>query len=454
MNRRIKATAVLGTALLMFGCSDTKTSDSPLEPTASLSSQESSEEAALNELTRAVALALQDQGLRQRIKNDMRESRHTVEHKLPFSDYLHGNSGGILLAKMAKESGKSREEIQALLDEVRPLEFYMPVDEHRESWTGGSELLVASLLRDEDIPVVYTLTGQSVAVPVGGAPSIPTLVLTSRETNFAEPLDANTVKNKNDLGQQSIGTLILEPPCIVCDPGGGSPPPVAYPPGVYLDYSSLNDTGEADLRGDPEIELFVIGPTYHPDSQGERISCSGQGGTAGGKYYDQNNSTWSAPYWTVQGRILSKDEVGRYYTVYNAPYGVQLWEDDQDSCSIVYSGRSQLRQLYDNLMSAKRATTILMRIVDPYLNPTLDGNLKLDAGIGYALRSAVAGIFQSDDDFLGNVVYTPGTERTNSYGDKYVDADVVKRRVNFFTGGKAELYSNGKVRLRTVDQAH
>ncbi len=452
MHGRIKSTAVLGTALLAFGCADAEKQAGPLAPDAAMSiaTEQSSEKVALSELTRMVALALNDQGLRQRVKNDLRESRHTVEHKLQFSNYLHGNSGGILLAKMAKESGKSREEIQALLTQVRPLEFYMPVDEHRESWTGGSDLLIASLLRDKDVPLVLTLSGESVAIAAGAAPLIPTLVLTSRETDFSQPLEMAKYKNARDQGGEAIGTLLIEPPCIECDPGPSSPPAVTYPPGVYLDYSTLTDTGEADLRGDPEIELFVIGPTYHASSQGERISCSGQGGAAGGKYYDQNNNTWRAPYWTVQGQILSKDEVGRYFSIYNAPYGVQLWEDDQDPCQIIYSGRSELQQLYDNLMSAKRATTILMRIVDPYLNPTLDGNLKLDGGIGYALRSAVAGIFQSDDDFLGNVVYTPGTERTTSDG-KYVDADVVKHRVNFFTGSKGELYSNGKVRIRTID---
>lgn len=215
MNARFKITAVLGTALLAFGCADTERSNTPLAPGAlpstSADGEQTSEKEALNKLTRAVALALQDQGLRQRIKNDLHNSRHTIEHKLPFSDYLHGQSGGILLAKMAKETDKSREEILALLDAIRPLEFYMPVDEHRESWTGGENLWVGSYLRGTGPNAVgYNLQGSPVSLSEYTssytAPAIPTLVLVQVETNFSDPLVPAKYRNKGDHSGETIGT--------------------------------------------------------------------------------------------------------------------------------------------------------------------------------------------------------------------------------------------------------
>ncbi len=201
------AIAVVG----LSACSDgqmplsTETDSAPPVSTRSASVQLAGE-TAVHELARTVALALQDQGLRQRIKSDMRKSRHTVNHKLLFSEYLHGSSGGILLAKMAKESGKSRAELTDMLESLpTALEFYMPVDAHRTSWTGGDNLMVLGELYEDIEPVAYTLDGEEVQLSRDIPPATPVLALVPVETDFSTPLDSR-YENKNDLNGRAIGT--------------------------------------------------------------------------------------------------------------------------------------------------------------------------------------------------------------------------------------------------------
>lgn len=43
---------------------------------------------AVGEITRSVARALRNKGLRNQVRNDLRYSRHTVEHKLELRSYL------------------------------------------------------------------------------------------------------------------------------------------------------------------------------------------------------------------------------------------------------------------------------------------------------------------------------------------------------------------------------
>lgn len=266
---------MLITALVGFAaCADENRH--PLDPEHALASASSSadpDQAALSELTRVVAVALSDQGLRQRVKNDMRASRFTSEHKLPFTDYLHGSSGGILLAKMAKESGQSRAEILSLLDRAPALEFYMPVPEHRETWTGGAPLLIAGTLGEGEALVSYNLDGEEVPLSREAPPEVPTLVLVPVETDFTEPLNSAEFANSEGDGGQAIGTYAPARPLSYvapdpCDPeaiscgggggGGGSTPP-SYPSGIYMEQMTIYDNGEAWVRDDPELEVHMFG---------------------------------------------------------------------------------------------------------------------------------------------------------------------------------------------------
>ena len=136
----------------------------------------------------------------------MWRSRYTAEHKLHFHAYVQGESGGILLAKMAKHSGKSRTELQQLIASVRPLEFYVPDPDHRAEWTGDEDVVVGSQLEEEDVPVFYTTGGAPLFVGANDFPEQPTLSLVPVESDFSVQLDPNTFENGQDRNGETIGT--------------------------------------------------------------------------------------------------------------------------------------------------------------------------------------------------------------------------------------------------------
>jgi hypothetical protein len=342
-----KYPAILCVAALAAACSDGQ--PAPTLPAAGLdaamSASAKSEQETLNQIARAVALALQDQGLRQRIKNDMRNSPYE-EHKIDFRGYLHGQSGGILLAKMTKETGQSREELLALVGRVRPLEMYFPVKAHREGWTGGAELQVLGhLTASGDPTAAFSLTGASVPVPGKVAPATPTLVIVQRESDFSEPLDLARVKNVRDKGGQSIGTYMYcqdeqlqsvgSEDSISCggDIGGGGggytpPPPTSTTPryrssqgyGLREVMTEYRQSGSLDgwFQGDPEMYVEV---TSHASSPGDA----------------------SKPYFTSKVRFgLGNDDSAGWKNAYlphligwNAEYGnyihLKFYEEDGEN---------------------------------------------------------------------------------------------------------------------------
>ncbi|MDQ3556031.1 MAG: hypothetical protein M3409_04545, partial [Gemmatimonadota bacterium] len=280
--------------------------------------------------------------------NDMRESHYTIEHKLHFGNYLKGQSGGILLAKMAKESGKSREEIHALLARVRPLEFYMPVREQRESWRGTDNLWVASYLEDGggEPPAVYDVWGNSIPLWAPDAePGIHTLSLVPVETNFSRELERARYVNKNDNGGQTIGTLyprsrkddgdvsVLCETCIQ-DPGdgdgGGGGGTIT--PGLYMTFAYGKEgvpDGAWGLKGEPEIEMHIIGAsTTDPSNSAATLSCS-HAGAYGSYRFDMNDH-----YWSGNVLLFSQQQIDSYQARTADDFTVQMWEDDDGTCQI------------------------------------------------------------------------------------------------------------------------
>jgi hypothetical protein len=291
--------AVFVAAVAAVGCSDAAQNDlTGPAPSRSTTLALAVEQSSLDQLTRAVARALSDQGLRQRLKNDMR-SAPFAEHKLQLAAYLRGNSGGILLAKMAKESGHTREELLTLLDGLGPMEFYMPVKSHRESWTGGADLLVAGAMAEGDAPVGYDLQGQRVQLSATVAPLTPTLSIVPQETFADRAMSRARSRNVNDRGGQAIGTLVAtsgdgtmstmmmtecDPYAEMCQPcspdmlecyddGGGlgyvEPPPPAPAPGTvqrrgisveeFITRMRALDDHESWNYGAPEFYILLAG---------------------------------------------------------------------------------------------------------------------------------------------------------------------------------------------------
>lgn len=424
-------------ATLLSACSDQ--AEAPLAPggaSASLSASAPSEEAALSELTRMVALSLQDNGLRQRIRNDLRDSRHTTEHKLALTNYVNGQSGGILLAKMAKESGMSREDVLALIGSVRPLEFYLPVATHRESWRAGDNLIVASLLEDEPGVVGrgFTLSGAPVQLVTDAAPTTPVLALVPVETDFSRTLDTRQYRNTGHNGGQSVGTMMIEPgqdceymmgggsggettiasvgdATIMCGGGGGdvggggggTVTPPTKPGGLYMTYSNLNNDGEAWLKGAPEIEVHIHGPNGGDKTYGADLACAGDRQTDPHRKFNQDNNTWS-------GEVLLFNQV--QINSYNASYpgmgfNVMMWEDDDGACAIKTDKNMTL--VLAGIAGVIGAAAVVIAEPSP-------ANFVKASGLFIAALYASASWLLSNDDFLGAAPQvTQGAVRTDLY---------------------------------------
>lgn len=400
----------------MFGaaaCSEDGAATLPTEGTAesSASARPGGEEAALDELTRAVALALRDQGLRQRVKNDMRESRHTVEHKLELTSYLKGANGGILLAKMAQATGRSPEALLALVGQVRPLEFYMPVREQRESWTGGTNLLVGSLLEDHDVPTVFTLRGEPVAVAADATPPLPTLALVPVETDFSRSLDAGRFENRDDQGGQAIGTYA---PVSGLRAGGAraGAVPADRPSGLYMTRVHIPHDYEGTFKGAPEFETHLQAPKDDPATAAD-IRCAGESAPDPFSVYNQDGSGYTGAV-----LVATEYEMNAFRSQYGSEVGMSIisWEDDDTRCTIKVE-----QNRFQNMIKAVAAAypTVHAAIQDP----TLMSALKALPAVKTAYV-AVASWLHTNDELVGTRVNTPCNYSDGTQGNwTIVDGD-------------------------------
>jgi hypothetical protein len=411
--RPLTGAALLVALLGAAACSEDGAATLPTEGTgeSSASARPAGEDAALDELTRAVALALRDQGLRQRVKNDMRESRHTVEHKLELTSYLKGANGGILLAKMAQATGRSPEALLALVGQVRPLEFYMPVREQRESWTGGTNLLVGSLLEDHDTPTVFTLRGEPVSVAADATPPLPTLALVPVETDFARSLEAARFENRDDQGGQAIGTYA---PVSGLRAGGAraSAVPADRPSGLYMTRVYIPHDYEGAFKGNPEFETHLQAPKDDPTTAAD-IRCAGESAPDPFSVYNQDGTGYTGAV-----LVASEAEMNAFRSQYGSEVGMSIisWEDDDTRCTIKVE-QSRFQNMLKAVVAVFPATHAAMK------DTTAAGPIEAWPAVRTA-AVAVASWLQSNDELVGTRVNTPCSYPDGTQGNwKIIDGD-------------------------------
>jgi hypothetical protein len=356
------------------------------------------ERAALTRIARLVAQALDNEPARQHLKRDMRAAPFK-EHKLELASYLRSKDGRALLDAMVAKSGGGEAEVFGPLAAIRPLEFYMPVAKHRESWTGKADILVASQLDESEQIVAFDEKGRSVALDRKVAPDQPTLSIVPVETRFDQPLTPAASRNVRDEGGNAIGTL--EPLAIkgsnlvscgeTCGGGGGgsAPPPLA--PGLYLEFSRILDMKEPWPRGEPEVEVHIQGPetAIAPTYVGDQ-SCSGEHVYDSRKFFDQNTGFF-------EGHILlfSEEETVAYLSRFNQGFHILFWEDDNQPCVLKLDSNS-LAQLLQS--SAGAAGTVALKVI-----PGASWVIVATAFVGNLFANAGAWML-TNDDFIGAAV--------------------------------------------------
>ncbi|HUQ98404.1 MAG TPA: hypothetical protein VM166_03055 [Gemmatimonadaceae bacterium] len=402
----------------------------------------SEERAALSRITRLVAVALDNEPARQHLKRDMRAAPFR-EHKLELKTYLRSKDGKALLSGMVAAGGRSETDVFNTLNAVRPVEFYMPAARHREKWNGKGDVLVLSQLEESEPIVAFDEVGRIVALDRSTPPDQPTLALIPVETDFAAPMNPLKSRNVRDENGDAIGTLeavALKPSSMVvcdayCDGGGGdgSPPPPAdggysgggggapaIEPGLYLEFSRILDMKEPWFRGDPEIEVHIVGPRdARTPKTGEDLSCSGEHATDNRKVFNQDTGFW-------EGRVMlySASEMQTYAARFNDQgFHILFWEDDNDDCLLKFDANA----VTGFVRSAAEATLMLGIKILPGTPPWVIATSFLAS----LFRESGAWLL-TNDDYLGIAAPVSGSPYELMYTNSHVllDGKTLNGRLN------------------------
>jgi hypothetical protein len=318
-----------------------------------------------------VAMSLRNPAFRAYLKAQLDASPYR-ERKLQFETFLAAN-GARALRQIAGENGGDAELVTRQVNKAIALEVYFPVAEHARAWNGDEQVLVATALRDADVPVAYDVKGRELLLDPKTPPATPVLALVPVETDFSIRPARQT--------------------CIDCGPlPPPPPPPPAVPaPGLYMTKSHFVQDFEGWLKGSPEFEVHILGQKGQTDSLTD-YQCAGE--HAGGPYtFDQNNLDWS-------GNVLlfSKSQIDQYNAAHPGQnVRVFVVEDDDTACQIktdtdrFQNVVNEVDNAYGGFTSGNDSSTVIKKYY------------------GYAksvvnIFQAVANWIKTNDELVGNAV--------------------------------------------------
>lgn len=283
--------AVLGLLVLLVGlvaCVEegALAPSAPSQVTAAGGSETAHFGPAVEQIARALAIALGKESDRLSLRDALRESPFP-EHKLTVQGVLR-SPGHTIFESMHAATGGWGLDVDALIGDLPLLEVYFPVPEHRNTWTGGENLLVAVQRFDEDdapAAVAYDLRGTRLTLVGSSPPSTPTLVVGLAEIDFSAIPDRtgwrNTFAADGAVGSWGVDPVYRSLYSLAeeCDPemavdecseedgsGGGAwaPPADAVftrDSGVreFVDQMWTPNDHEPWNKGAPEFRLFIAG---------------------------------------------------------------------------------------------------------------------------------------------------------------------------------------------------
>ena len=335
--RRAAAAAAL---IILAACGEGST---PLDPASGvppdaiapglLQADRSGEAARHERLARRLARALHDDQFRGAIYRELRSSTEP-EGKVHFQRVLA--PGSAARQRLAELNQETPEGVGTDLETSAPIEIYLPVPAHRNSWRGGAEVLVATAESDREAPVAFDVGGQRRMLDPTRPPAEPVIALGRAETGFAPRLAAST--------------------CITgCDeePGSGGGAPLVSTPGLYLTYASFTQTFEGWLKGSPEFEVHILGQEGSSTAM-KSYQCAGA--EAGTPYqFDQNDKQWSGSV-----LLFSQTQLDAFKAAHPThSIRVFLLEDDDGACAIKMDSTrvatlfKQLQTVYGSLTGGK-----------------------------------------------------------------------------------------------------
>jgi hypothetical protein len=304
-NRLMMVMAACG-ALGATACSDVGT------PTDAAARQPLGARTGADQVSYALALGMQDAGVRADVLAALRESVLS-EHKLVLQEFATSERGGRVVAAAARAAGMDAEALGASIARLPEMDFYAPFVEHRAGWTGNADVVVA-FAPDPDAPQVtgYTPRGEARTYFAGkAAPAEAMLMLhpaERKEQVLAAPRRSGaTIEAFNEAS-------------LAMTPVGGTADQVGWGT-TYLYQFRFNDS---DGWGDAEVEFTAC---YHSswDSYGRSMAMdlpcfySEPGATPG--FYRKTGVVKSRLY-TPNFALLNARAGFNGYIV------VECWEDD------------------------------------------------------------------------------------------------------------------------------
>jgi hypothetical protein len=185
------------------------------------------------DLARSLAAALAEPSVRVRIRNAMRLSPH-FEHKLLLQEFIDTNDGRFFLAATAKASGTSVESLRASIAKLPPMDFYVPVTEHRLNWRGGADVVLGLNMDVNDFTLTgYTPGGGSVQLDSrNGVPARTVLILHPAEPRMpgvsGSRRPGETIQDADEprlmMGEESMAIEPID--CVYPESTGGGYAPV------------------------------------------------------------------------------------------------------------------------------------------------------------------------------------------------------------------------------------
>lgn len=202
---RRSSVALLLAGIVAAGCHDAPEAGAPTGP-AAVAPQ--GVDASIASLSRAIALALGDPGVREQVRNDMRDSRYSL-HKLVLQEYVSTPGGQQLTAAAARAVSVPQDVLAQRIAALPPLDFYVLLREHRMSWQGEAGVAVITPVgasrtmvghTEQGVPVSYSFTTPA---ELNARHTLFTLQVSELEPGDEEPVLAPAERSARNVIQAS-----------------------------------------------------------------------------------------------------------------------------------------------------------------------------------------------------------------------------------------------------------
>lgn len=370
----------------LAACSDRQAPTPPtLEPDAPAALVEPGRERSqqLERLARRFARALGDPAFRAEVKQALDASPYP-EGKVYFQRAL-ARDGDRGYQVLARASGEALADVTGDANVVGALELYLPVPAHRAAWSGDEQVLVATAERDGEAPVAFDVGGRRQVLDARTPPAMPVLAVVPAELDF----DAPRLKSATCYDESCGGT------------GAYVTPPT---PGLYLARAEFVETFESWLKGSPEFEIHIMGPSSPSDTKViASYQCIGE--HAGGAYaWDMNSKSW-----TGSQLLFSNAQMDAFATTYGGkPFSIMAYEDDDGACRI-RTDADRAQKLFAAVGPAVAQWTAAIGKKDDLLANA--PRILKAAQAAYSVLTALYSFLTSADDIIGVAVEDAATGR-------------------------------------------